>query len=155
MKSILLAALLLGGTALAAHAERFTFKANGTVQNAIQITGEDGKPVGGAFQSGTTETVWASGKASHGTYTCESHTAMPNEIFQFLGVCTAKDEAGTFYELIGCDSANKAMTEDNCWAGMFGTGGAYAGKHGRATWHGTGSPDGKTGEALGEGAWGD
>ena len=155
MKTILLAAVMVAGTALAAHAERFTFKAVGTVQNAIQVTGEDGKPIGGVFQSGTVETVWASGKAAHGTYSCESHTTLPNEIFQYLGVCTAKDDAGSFYELIGCDSTNKAMTEDDCWAGLVGTDGAYKGKHGRATWHGRGGPDGKTGEAVGEGAWND
>ena len=155
MKSILLAALLLGGTALAAHAERFTFKAVGTTQNSIQVKGDDGKPIGGAFLTGMADATMASGKVLHQAYNCEQHTALPGGIFQFLGVCTVTDAGGAFYELFGCNPTNKEMTETDCWAGAQGTGGAYAGKTGRVTWHSKPGADGKTGEAWGEGAWND
>ena len=155
MKSLLFAALLLGGSALAAHAERFTFKAVGTEPNVVMVKGDDGKPIGAVFLTGTADADMASGKKLRQAYNCEEHTALPGGNFTYLGLCTVTDETGAFYELFGCNDANKAMTEADCWAGATGTGGAYAGKHGRVTWHAKTSADGKSGETWGEGAWND
>jgi hypothetical protein len=155
MKTIFLAALLVGGSALAVQAESFTFKAVGSMQNSVMVTGDDGKPIGGVFLSGTADADMASGKKLRQAYSCEEHTALPGGIFTYLGVCTVSDDTGKFYELFGCNDANKAMTEADCWAGATGTDGAYKGKHGRATWHSKPGADGKTGESLGQGAWND
>lgn len=155
MKSLLLAALIMGGSALAAHAERFTFKAVGTTQNAVMVKSDDGKMIGGVFLSGAADAEMASGKKLHQAYQCEEHTALPGGIFAYMGVCTVTGEGGAFYELFGCNDANKAMTESDCWAGLEGTGGAYAGKHGTASWHSKQGADGKTGETWGQGAWND
>jgi hypothetical protein len=155
MKTLLLAALLVGGSALAAHAESFTFKANSTLGAGVQVMGEDGKPIGGGTLTGTGETVMASGKHTQMSYICEGHTALPGGIFESLGVCTVKDDAGAFYELYGCNPTNKTRTETDCWAGMVGTDGAYKGQHGTNSWHSKDNADGKTSVAWGQGGWND
>jgi hypothetical protein len=155
MKTLILAALLVGGSALAVQAESFTFRAVGTAPNSVMVTGEDGKPIGGVFLTGSADTDMASGKKLRQAYTCEEHTALPGGIFSYLGVCKVSDETGAFYELFGCNDANKAMTESDCWAGATGTDGAYKGRHAHLSWHAKASADGKSGETLGQGAWGD
>lgn len=153
MKTIILAALMGGLSALSAHAESYTFNAHGGVDNAIQVTGMDGKPIGGAFLSGTSVTTMASGKTINGAYKCEFHSALPGGIFDQLGVCTVTDDVGSFYQLVGCNPTNKDGTEMDCWAGLRGTAGLYAGKGGSGSWHSRPSVDGKTGVAFGQGAW--
>ena len=155
MKSLFLAAVLCGASALAAHAESFTFKAHGGVDAAVQVMGMDGKPIGGAIQSGASEAVMASGRTLHGAYKCEFHSELPGGIFESLGVCTVTDGDGAYYELAGCNPTSKDRTANDCWADMRGTGGAYAGKGGHMSWHAKANADGKSGDAWGQGAWND
>jgi hypothetical protein len=152
MKHLILAAILAGGTALAAHAETFTFTGTSTLSNALSVTPAGGKPVEAAFNTGKGQTIMASGKKLDTTNTCAAWSAMPGGIFDELGMCTFTDATGAGSILFGCNLNNKDMTGD-CWGGLWGTGGAYTGKRGSISWHNTLAADGKTGASAGTGQW--
>ena len=153
MKTMILAALFMGGSALAAHAESFTFTGAGTATNTISVTAPDGSPVAAAFNSGKAQLTYASGKTVTSTSTCEQHSASPPVgIFRQLGECNITDPTGNSSILYGCNPT-KDMAAANCVGGLWGTSGAYAGKSGTITWHSTVSADGKTATFTGTGQW--
>ena len=153
MRTIILAALFLGGSALAANAESFTFTGTGTGTNAISVTAPDGAVVTAGFNAGKAQLTYASGKTVTSTSTCEQHSATPPiGIFQQYGECTLSDSNGNSSVLYGCTPTKEAGAE-NCVGGLWGTSGAYAGKSGTLSWHGTVSADGKTGAFTGTGQW--
>jgi hypothetical protein len=153
MKPIILAALLLGGSALAANAESFTFTGSGTTINAMSVTAPDGSAVVAAFNSGKAQLTYASGKTVTSTSTCEQHsTPPPVGVFQQMGECNLTDPTGNSSILFGCNpSKDKAAA--NCVGGLWGTAGAYAGKSGTLSWHATSSADGKSATFTGTGQW--
>jgi hypothetical protein len=153
MKTMILVALLMGGSALAAHAESFTFTGSGTGTNAVSVTAPDGAVVTAGFNSGKAQLTYASGKTVTSTSTCEQHSASPPVgIFQQLGECNLSDPNGNSSVLYGCNPT-KDKAAENCVGGLWGTSGAYAGKSGTLSWHGTVSPDGKTSMFNGTGQW--
>ncbi|HEY5288612.1 MAG TPA: hypothetical protein VIJ59_01135 [Caulobacteraceae bacterium] len=154
MKTIVLAALLLGGSAVAAHAESFTFKGTSTSANGVAAARPDGKLMTAGFSNGTGQTTMASGKVLATTSSCAGWSSQPADIFAQHGICTFSDATGAGTILFGCNPI-KDPAEADCVGRLGGTGGAYAGRTGTITWHAKNSPDGKTGAVWGEGHWDD
>lgn len=154
MKTFILAALLLGGSALAVHAETFTFNGTGTPTNQLTVPGPNGTTRTAGFNVSKGVTTLASGKALPTDSTCAAWPSGPGDLFQSHGMCTFSDSTGAGYIRFGCNPAKEAM-EENCVGGIWGTSGAYAGRSGSMAWHGKSSTDGKTATFAGAGQWGD
>ena len=156
MKTLILSALLLGGSAFAAQAESFTFTSKSTTTNSIIAPLPDTKPVVAGWLTTSGQTVYASGKTEASTGDCDQWTTPPGSTFQGNGVCALTTSAGDKYTIVfGCDFANKEMTEGACWGGLNGISGAHAKKLGVLSWTFKTNADGKTGGATGTGQWGD
>ena len=151
MKILALAAMLAASTAFSAQAESFNFSGTATLGAMVSVTGPDGKPVTTAFNTGKGQTVMA-GKSLATDSSCAANTALPGGVFEQLGQCTFTDPTGGASILFGCN-ANKAPGESDCWGELWGTSGAYSGRHGAMTWHNKANADGKTAAYNGVGQW--
>jgi hypothetical protein len=156
MKTFLLAMLLASASAVAAHAESFTFTATNTASNQVGGPMADGTPVAAGFSTGASHTTWASGQKSTTTSTCAVWTNAPGAQFPTSGVCDYSESTGDKVRLaFSCQSTNKEQTQSNCWGALSGMAGPHAGKAGTIsfhTWGGAGSP---SSHSSGAGVWPD
>lgn len=153
MKTLVLATALAGGLALGAHAETFTFTSTGTDIATVTTPGPNGsvRVAGVAAVKGMTTMA---SKTAPTSGQCATWPSMPGDIFASHGMCSISDPSGAFYIRYGCNPAKEPM-QDNCVGGIWGAGGAYAGRSGTLAWHGKAAPDGKSGVSEGAGQWGD
>ena len=94
MKTLFVAALLLGASGVAANAETFTFHSTGTAVNQVVAqTPGGGKPVAAVFLAGKITNTWASGQTSKND--CANWTSTPGSIFDTYLACTFTDPTAT------------------------------------------------------------
>ena len=93
MKTLILSALLLGGSAVAAQAETFTFTSTSTTTGAIVAPISDQKPVTAGWLTSSGQTVYASGKTETSTGDCDQWSTPPGSTFQGNGVCALMTSA--------------------------------------------------------------
>ncbi len=154
MKTLVLSIILAGVSVGTASAETFTFTSKSTVANQIVAPTTGGPPVAAVFISGTSETIFASGKKGSNIFNCAQWSSTPGFVFMTVGACTFVDQNGDKASIIsGCDFTNKDQSQQNCWGGLTGLTGAVAGKSGTISWHATNNADGKSGSSAGVGQW--
>lgn len=153
MRTLVLATALAGGLAFGVQAETFTLTSTGSGIAQVTTPGPNGtiRFAGVAAIKGTTTMA---GKTLAHSGQCASWPSLAGDIFQSHGMCAISDASGAFYVRYGCNPAKEPMS-DNCVGGIWGTGGAYAGRSGTAAWHSRGAPDGKSSISEGAGQWGD
>jgi hypothetical protein len=153
MKSMLSAALVAASLGGVAQAETFTFSnaTSGFVSVTVPGPNNTTRIAGVSDFKGTTT---MSGKSVATSGKCAVWPSLPADIFQSHGQCTLTDGNGAGYIRFGCNPGKTAM-DDDCVSGIWGTGGAYAGRHGTLAWHNKVAADGKSSSAEGAGQWGD
>src|SRR5579863_3976948 len=152
MKSIVLAALLVSGSMLSAQAETFMFSGATTAVNGVTVKTPRGATIGGGYSEGRGTTTYAGGKTVDSSSRCLGWSGPPGDIFSHV-VCTVSDPTGTAEVSARCLPDVKIATEQSCTGGIWGTGGAVAGRTGTLTWHSKAAPDGKTGAYNGVGQY--
>jgi hypothetical protein len=152
MKTIILAALLVGGSALAAQAETFTFSGTTTSVNSVSVTSPRGTRTGGGYSESRGTVTYAGGKTVESAARCVGWSGPPGDIFSH-GVCNLTDSAGTNSVGFRCLPDAKMTNEQSCVGGIWGTGGAYANRTGTLTWHSKDAADGKTSAYNGVGQY--
>jgi len=154
MRTLVLAAVLAGGLVFGVHAESFTFTSTGSNTSEISTPGPNGSVRIAAFGVSKGVTSYVGGKNMTTENTCASWPSQPGDLFASHGMCTFSDASGTGYIRFGCNP-DKDPVQANCVGGLWGTGGAYAGRSGTLAWHAKSAADGKTAEFAGGGQWGD
>jgi hypothetical protein len=149
MKRIVLAALMLGVSAMAAHAESFTFTSAGqSAGPPVMGTGADGKPTATSHLTATTDITYASGAKSTAQTKCVSTGGSAG----ISGQCDFSEPSGDAASIAFTCTGAADGSQADCKGAMSGTAGARQGKTGTIMWHQTGTPDGKS-SAAGSGAW--
>jgi hypothetical protein len=149
MKRIVLAALMLGVSAVAAHAESFTFTSAGQAAGPpVAGVGADGKPTASSHLTAVTDITYASGAKSTAQTKCASTAGSAGVSGQCDYTEANGDAASIAFTCMGAADGSQA----DCKGTMNGTAGARQGKTGTIMWHQTGTPDGKS-AATGSGAW--
>ena len=155
MKILLASTLLLAGSAIAAHAQSFTFTSSTHTTNSLMIS-DGGTMQGAVFGEGMGEATYSNGAKTESHSTCASWTPAPGGPFSVTGVCTytekGDDKASIAFSCI--NDANK-KNESDCWGGLRGISGRYAGKTGTISWHQKADAGDKGGTAMGTGMWND
>jgi hypothetical protein len=153
MKSMLVAALFAASLGGAAQAETFTFTSNATSVAGVTVPGPN-NTTRAAGVSTFTGSLIMGGKTLTNSGQCAAWPSLPGDIFQSHGQCTFSDATGAGFLRYGCNPG-KTDAEANCVGGLWGTGGAYAGRSGSMAWHGKAAADGKSTTSVGAGQWGD
>lgn len=130
-----------------AMAQSFTFKSTSNAQNMLGGDGKNGVPYSGGHWTGSSTGVTADGQKTNTTFKCVMMTQPPTDtLFQAHMLCDITAANGTYSATMGCQFVNPAAQEVSCIGGLYGTGGAYAGRRGSITNHAKGSASTGTGQ---------
>jgi hypothetical protein len=136
LRVAVLAAFAIGVAAPAANAaETFTFTSTVKSNDVAMSTAPGAKPVFGGTADVTSKTTFADGKVLQSSGKCANWSAPPGSIFDTTGSCALGDASGELYTVqFSCATDAAKAPEANCWALLIGTGGAWKGKTGMATY---------------------
>ncbi len=140
----LILALAMPATAMA---QSFTFKSTSNAQNMLGGNGQNGVPYTGGHWTGSSTGMMADGTKTSTTFTCVMMTQPPKDsLFEAHMLCDIAAANGSYSATMGCQFVNPAKQEVSCIGGLYGTGGAYAGRRGTITNHAKGSVSTGTGQ---------
>lgn len=152
MKKVLLATAILCASAMAAHAESFTFTATNKTTSSIVVP-MPGSVAAASTADGEATTTFASGKTDKSTSKCAIQTRPPGDQFAATGVCNATSDRGNFGITFACQNADQAKFTSMCWGVLVGLSGDYKGKSGALSWTSTGNAEQSGNTGAGGGAW--
>lgn len=154
MKMLFATAVLLC-SAGAMAGETATINSNIRSVNSIAVPTGPSTMAGANFSEGDAQIAYSSGQKATQKFKCASWSTAPGSGFSVDGVCEFTEGTNDKGSLqFACTSDEKTRSSD-CWGGVRGTAGRFAGKTGNITWHQVDSADGKTGTAQGVSMWND
>ena len=139
----------MSGPAMAQSGDQtFTFTSKSGTLNGLGGDGKYGVPYTGWHWTGTSTGETGDGQKTSSTFSCVMMTQPPSDsLFPMHMLCDVKAGDGAYSTTMGCQFVNPATMEASCIGGLYGTGGAYAGRRGSITNHV------KSGVSTGTGQW--
>ena len=134
------------GTALAQDVT-FTFTSTSNAPSTLGGNSKNGVPYSGSHWTGSSIGKSSAGETTKTSFSCVMMTQPPTDtLFQAHMLCDITAPDGTYSATMGCQFIDMAKGEVSCIGGLYGTGGAYAGRRGSITNHAKGSASTGTGQ---------
>lgn len=147
----LIAALAIIGATTSATAQAggvtFTFSSTSNAPTALGGDGKNGVPYSGMHWTGSSMGQTSTGAKTKTKFSCVMMTQPPRDsLFQAHMLCDVTADDGSYSAAMGCSFMDAAKQETSCIGGLYGTGGAYAGRSGSITNHAKGGVSSGTGQ---------